>query len=269
MPSPFPGMDPYLEKPASWPNLHLLLIASANALLKPLLRPRGYLVCIGERVWVTEPGRPHYPDVAVVERPRLSPPPVAGVSTLEADAPVLVRSFEVELHEPYLEIIDAAGGQLVTGIEFLSPANKAPGEGQDLYLKKQRETLGSGANLVEVDLLRHGRHTVAVPAHLLSGLPDWDYLISIARAGHRGEYETYPVPLQRPLPRIAIPLKGGEPDVVLDLQAVLARAYDEGPFADRIDYTQAPDARMSAEQVAWCRQVVEQAGINRNGNSPA
>lgn len=261
MPSPFPGMDPYLENPSWWSNLHLLLISSANALLKPILRPRGYLVSIGERVWVTEPGRPVYPDVAIVERPKFTPASSAAVRTLEADAPVVVRTFDVEVHEPYLEIIDAAGGHLVTGIEFLSPANKAGGEGQDLYLRKQRETLRSGANLVEVDLLRHGRHTVAVPAHLLSAQPEWDYLVSVARAGHWGEYETYPVPLQSKLPRVGIPLKSGEADVVLDLQAVFSRAYDEGPFADRIDYAEAPYGRMSVENAKWCEEVLLGAGL--------
>jgi hypothetical protein len=253
-------MDPYLENPSWWTNLHLLLISSTNAFLKPILRPRGYLVSIGERVWVTEPGRPVYPDVAVVERPRFTPTS-AGVGTLQADAPVVVRTMEVEVHEPYLEIIDAAGGHLVTGIEFLSPTNKATGEGQDLYLKKQRETLRSGANLVEVDLLRHGRHTVAVPAHLLSAQPEWDYLVSVARAGRRGEYETYPAPLRSKLPCIGIPLKSGDADVVLDLQSVFSRAYDEGPFADRIDYRQAPPGRMSAETAKWCEQVLIHAGL--------
>jgi hypothetical protein len=254
-------MDPYLENPSWWTNLHLLLIASTNAILKPILRPRGYLVSIGERVWVTEPGRPVYPDVAVVERPKFTPASPASVGTLEADAPVVVRTFDVEVHEPYLEIIDAVGGHLVTGIEFLSPTNKAPGEGQDLYLKKQRETLQSGANLVEVDLLRHGRHTVAVPAHLLSAQPEWHYLVSVARSGHRGEYEAYPASLQSKLPCIRLPLKPGDADVALDLQAVLSRAYDEGPFADRIDYTQPPPGRISAENAKWCEQVLVHAGL--------
>ncbi|MBI3467805.1 MAG: DUF4058 family protein [Planctomycetes bacterium] len=33
MPSPFPGMDPYLETPAEWPGLHHLLITKAHQLL--------------------------------------------------------------------------------------------------------------------------------------------------------------------------------------------------------------------------------------------
>ena len=63
------------------------------------------------------------------------------------------------------------------------------------------------------------------------------------------------------LPRIGIPLKSGEADVVLDLQAVFSRAYDEGPFADRIDYTQAPYGRMSVENAKWCEQVLLESGL--------
>lgn len=267
MPSPFPGMDPYLENPAWWPNLHHLLISAANAQLKPVLRPRGYLVSIGERVWVTEPGRPAYPDVAVIERPRLMPPSADVTAVLDADEPVLVKAFEVEVHEPYIEIVDATGGKLVTGIEFLSPTNKASGTGQDLYLQKQRETLRSGANLVEVDLLRHGRHTLAVPAHLLESFPPWHYLVSVARAPHRGEFATYAVNLRSRLPRIRVPLKPGDTDVVLDLQEVLDRAYDEGPFGDRVDYSDAPDGRMAAEDVAWCEQVVSERAFRQSRSS--
>lgn len=267
MPSPFPGMDPYLENPVWWPNLHLLLITATNAQLKPKLRPRGYLVSIGERVWVTEPGRPVYPDVAVIERPRFRPVLESATSTVEADLPVLVKQFEVEVHEPYVEIIDSTGGKLVTGIEYLSPTNKSGGEGQELYLKKQRETLRSGASLVEVDLLRYGRHTLAVPAHLLDSFPMWDYLVSITRAPHRGEYETYPTTMQSRLPRIRVPLKPGDEDVVLDLQEVFNDAYDQGPFSDRVDYHGPPFGRMSAASADWCEQVLKAEGITRRQQS--
>lgn len=236
MPSPFPGMDPYLENPRLWSNLHILLITATNAILKPLLRPRGYLVSLGERVWITQPGRPAYPDVAVIEHPRAKSKQTE-TAVIKADEPVKVRLFEVEVREPYVEIIDAQGGKLVTGIEFLSPVNKARGSGRELYLRKQTETLASGANLVEVDLLRRGRHTLAVPMNLLESLPEWDYLVSIARATHNDEFDVYPIPLRARLPRIRLPLKPGDEDAVLDLQAVMDRAYDEGPFVDRVDYT--------------------------------
>lgn len=268
MPSPFPGMDPYLENPITWPNLHLLLIAATNSQLKPLLRPRGYLVTIGERVWVSDPGRPVYPDVAVIEQH--SPPRAnsGNATTIEADEPVLIKVFEAEIHEPYIEIIDAAGGKLVTGIEFLSPANKSPGTGREKYRQKQRETLRSGANLVEIDLLRGGRHTLAVPVHLLDTVPEWHYLVSVSRVSHPDQYETYPIPIQSRLPRLRVPLAPGDDDVVLDLQRVLDQAYSEGPFEDRIDYRMAPNGRLSAEAAAWLDRLLQDQGMRPSGSAP-
>jgi hypothetical protein len=249
-------MDPWLEDPAVWPNLHHLLISQTNAQLRPQLRPRGYLVTIGERVWVTEPGRGIYPDVFLVERPAARPAGDGGVAVLEADQPVRVKVPGAEVREPYLEILDVHDEHVVTCIEFLSPANKASGPSRDLYLKKQREVLSSPANLVEVDLLRSGRHTVAIAEHLLDPAWSWDYLVSIARTTMPDEYEVYPIALPSRLPRIAIPLNAGDADGVLDLQRVLDQAYDSGPFADRIDYSQPPFGKLSDEMLAWCNSVL-------------
>ena len=256
MPSPYSGMDPWLEDPVVWPNLHHLLITQTNALLKAQLRPRGYLVTIGERVWVTEPGRGVYPDVFLVERPAARPPVEGGIAVLEADQPVRVKVPGAEVREPYLEILDAHDERVVTCIEFLSPANKSPGPSRDLYLKKQREVLLSPANLVEVDLLRSGRHTVAVGSHLIDPARNWDYLVSIARAAQADEYEYYPIPLPSPLPRIRIPLKPDDADGVLDLQQALDEAYDDGPFADRIDYSQPPFGKLAPDKLDWCKELL-------------
>jgi hypothetical protein len=81
---------------------------------------------------------------------------------------------------------------------------------------------------------------------------NWDYLVSIARATLHDEYEVYPIPLPSRLPRIAIPLKAGDADGVLDLQRVLDQAYDDGPFGDRVDYSQPPFGKVSDEMLAWC-----------------
>ena len=89
MPSPFPGMDPWLEDPLWFPNLHILLLTATNRILKQQLRPRGYLVAMNERVWVSEPGRSIGPDVAIVKRPQRAPSPGATTVVLEADEPVL------------------------------------------------------------------------------------------------------------------------------------------------------------------------------------
>lgn len=54
MPGPFPGMDPYLERPDLWPDVHQSLITYIRDALQPQLRPR-YHARIGERLYVIPP----------------------------------------------------------------------------------------------------------------------------------------------------------------------------------------------------------------------
>ena len=42
MPSPFPGMNPYLEYPDRWPTVHNRLIVALADLLTPQLLPKYY-----------------------------------------------------------------------------------------------------------------------------------------------------------------------------------------------------------------------------------
>ncbi len=257
MPNPFPSMNPWREDPAWFPNLHHLMISATNRQLKPRLSPRGYLVKIGERIWVTESGRSIYPDLSLVQRPatRQQRLPQAGI---EADEPVYVKMLDSEITQPFIEIIDAAGGHLVTGIEFLSPANKARGRGRTLYRKKQQELLAAGANLVEIDLLREGKFALALSQHSVDSAWNASYFVCVARAAQRDEFEVYPVALGQRLPRVRVPLKAGEPDVVLDLQIVVDQAYDEGPFAEEIDYAKPPYGRMRDADLARFRTLLAQ-----------
>ena len=49
MPSPFPGMDPYLEYPSAWTNIHHRLITAIADSFAPQLLPK-YQVLIEERI---------------------------------------------------------------------------------------------------------------------------------------------------------------------------------------------------------------------------
>ncbi len=266
MPGPFPGMDPYLEDPAHWPDVHQSLITYIRDELQPYLRPR-YHARIGERVYILEPPQLFYPDVTIIRQPlavRETAPAYAATAEAEAevvDMPVLVTLPPVEHREPYLEIVHAAGGEVVTVIEVLSPANKAPGEGHRLYRQKRQELLDTPVHLVEIDLLSTGLHTVALSEEGRAGLPPHRYLICVRRGPERRRFEVYPVPLSRRLPRMRIPLKEPDPDVVLDVQAVLDRCYDNGGYADRIDYRRPPSAPLSPEEAAWVDGLLRGKGL--------
>ncbi len=260
MPSPFPGMDPYLEDPARWPDLHHRLITYISNALQPQVRPR-YHARIGERIYILQPPRALYPDVLLVRRPVREPAPVdvytqttetaATTEDEELQFPIVFTLPPVEHREPFIEIVHAAGEEVVTVIEVLSPANKAAGEGQRLYRRKQQEILNSAAHLVEIDLLAEGSYTVALPEDGLISLPPHRYLISVNRAPDKYRFELYPIPLQRRLPHIRVPLREPDPDVTVDLQAVFTPCYDDGGYADFVDYRQPPQAMLSPEEAAW------------------
>src|SRR5947209_6184672 len=136
MPSPFPGMDPWLEHPADWPGFHHLLISTAAGLLNQQLKPLGYYVKVDERIWLEEPATAVRPDLAVIEHPAARRTVTTAVA---ADEPLTVRVLSAEMNEGFLEIYDAKGRHLITGIECISPSNKSRGRGRDSYRRKRRE----------------------------------------------------------------------------------------------------------------------------------
>lgn len=273
MPSPFPGMDPYLEGPARWPDVHQRLITYIADALQPQVRPR-YHARIGERVYVLQPPRAMYPDVILTQRPLKEPAlvdlaeqvPEVTAAEEDADTPVILTLPPVEHREPFVEIIHAAGDEVVTVIEVLSPANKTPGEGHRLYRRKQQEILGSPVHLIEVDLLSEGLLTVAISEEGQASLPPHRYLVSVKRAPERYRFEVYPIPLRRRLSRVRVPLREPDPDVTLDLQAVFTRCYDNGGYADFVDYEQPPPVSLSPEEAAWVNGLLQGKGL-RDGSA--
>jgi hypothetical protein len=181
---------------------------------------------------------------------------VADAATVEADAPVVLAIPPVEHREPFVEIVHTAGGEVITVIEALSPANKTPGEGHSLYRRKQQEILGSPVHLVEIDFLSEGLHTVAISEEALASLKERRYLVSVNRAPERYQFELYPVSLRQRLPRIRVPLREPDPDVVLDLPAVFTRCYDNGGYEDFVDYHQPPSVSLSSEEMAWLESLL-------------
>lgn len=250
MPSPFPGMDPWLEHPALWPDVHQRLITYAADVLNAQLGAE-YFVAIGERVYVEVPARTYYPDVSVIGAPRSRE---SRGGPLVADAPTIVRVQPVERREPFLELRSAHGDhRVVTVIEVLSPANKRPGAGRELYVRKQADVLASDASLVEIDLLRAGEPTVALPEEALGGDP---YRVVVSRPADRTSREVYAFALAKRMPRIRVPLSEGDDDAVLDLGALLADAYERGGYARRVDYTRETVPALGAADLTWARGLL-------------
>ncbi len=253
----FPGMDPYLENPAIFPGIHTRMVVYLADQLAVLVRPR-YIASVGELVYVEGPAeRPIYPDVWIRRAPRgESGPSTAAVAVL--DEPVVVEVPDAEVHEPYIEILDRQSGmRVVTVIEMVSPSNKYVGPGRDAYLAKQREVRYSQAHLVEIDLLRYGPHVLAVSEAQVRGRFDYDYLFSVNRAASpRYRFEVYPRTVRHRLPRIRVPLAGDDPDVPLDLQAALERAYEAGSYRERVAYGAPCEPPLAPGDQAWANELI-------------
>ncbi len=263
MTSPFPGMDPYLESSNFWGGVHLSMMTYMRNALQKQLRPR-YYVSLEERMYVAETARVIQPDVAIKHR---ESPREGGVAVLQAtyDPPFVLQIERTEHTEGYIHILDREQGmRVVTVIELLSPTNKEPNSpGRELYLRKQSEILKSDVHLVEIDLLRDGEYTLAPPLGRLRerlGKP-WHYLISISRAD-APEFWLYPRTVRERLPVIPIPLAIGESEVALDLQAIFNQCYEDGAYADVIDYRQPPPPpSFGSEDEVWIDELLKGKGL--------
>jgi len=264
MPSPFPGMDPFLEHPDLFPDFHDGFIAYLRESLQRELPP-PYVAALGRRAWIEVSERFIGPDVQIVQ-PRTTPPESESGSSVAVAAaprtqPVVVRVPHDERSEPLVEIYVGRGSdrRLVTSIELLSLTNKTPGEhGRDLYLRKQREILVAKVHLAEIDVLRAGEHTTAVPRHRLARTAgEFEYHVSIHHFDNLEDYFVYPIRINEALPQIAVPLLPGDPPVPLDLQAVFLRTYDAGPYRREIDYRRdAPVPPLPPALQTWLRKVL-------------
>ena len=253
MPSPFPGMNPYLEQPAAWQDFHQRLITYISETLVAQIRP-GFFVKIEESVFIHEPDANERgkmfarPDVSVFERDgggvAVAEPRTNSLAARIAQLP----DVEIEKHS-YVEIRDRHSRGLVTLIEVLSPSNKRYGPDREQYMQKRGILMYSPVSIVEIDLLRGGPH---LP---LTGIPDCDYRVMVSRRSMRPDVLAWAINLRDVLPVIPIPLKGDVPDASLDLQALLHKVYDAAGYEDYI-YSTSPEPPLTSEQYEWTQQFV-------------
>ncbi|MBI4673940.1 MAG: DUF4058 family protein [Chloroflexi bacterium] len=265
MVNPFPGMNPYLEDAEAWRGLHTRLITYVADALQPQLSP-NYFAMIEETVSVDNTAH-RVPDVLVIERTArettttYAPDAVALNNELPISQPLIIDTEPVEVRERFIQIIRKENNQLVTVIEILSPSNKARGEGRRQYLTKQNELLESEVNLVELDLLAYGLPTLAVVRGGHSVLPSYRYLVNVRRVPYRYLFETYPIRLDEKLPHIRIPLVAPDPDVALDIQAVLNQAYDNGAYDRLLNYHAPPRTTLAADEAKWVDEILRAGNL--------
>lgn len=252
MPSPFPGMDPFLEDPAKWGGVHQRLIVSISDYLGDVLSPH-FVAWIEERVYIIRPDELErgviVPDVYLVRRPDAGErAPSAGVIT----APTLVEPiYDPVIHDYFIEIRDTASQELITTLEVLSPSNKTPNsQGREAFLHKRSTVRSSGVHWIEIDLLRAGERPPAVDR-------GHDYYVLLKRGRPLAPNEIWFFDLPDRLPTVAVPLCPPFEDVPLDLQIMVDTVYARGHYADGIDYTRSvPPPRLRPADAAWAAERV-------------
>jgi hypothetical protein len=251
MPSPFPGMNPYLEQSDVWQDFHDAYVPSLRDALTALVQPH-FIVKIGEYLFIHEPAAEHrlltgHGDVSVARRWNGSGG--NGAATVIA-SPMIARLPSVDLERHlFLEIRDRNDRELITVLEVLSPTNKKPGADREQYLAKRANLLRRTAHFVEIDLLRGWERMPIEKAKKCA------YAIMVSRAEDRPDVNYWPLRLRDPLPRLPIPLRAPYGCVELDLQAVLNGVYDRAGFALYI-YQGKPYPPLSAKDAKWAASLI-------------
>ena len=259
----FPGMDPYLEHPELWPDVHSRLIASLADVITPLLPPH-YYTAVETRSYVADPdalllaGRPD----ELVGREREAPPP-GGPRPAETRGDV-AEGVVVELpgadvvRETYLEVREPPRDEAIAVVEILSPFNKQPGEGRCQYQAKRLKVLNSLTHLVEVDLLRAGQR---FPYRLREAGPPGVYSILVSRSEDRPFGRLYPFDLRQAIPVFPLPLKSSDQAIPLDVGFVLSAVYERARYIQRIRYENPPPPpAMPESDLAWVDEQLRNAG---------
>ncbi len=271
MPSPFPGMDPYLERPDLWQGFHNAFITYLRDTLQAGL-PAGYVATLEVRVYLEHAlegpvggAAQRVPDVEVLrERSPGGAAVLAPPEPLAAERGFWVPDPFLERREAFITVRALDTEELVTTLELLSPSNKRPGPGRASYRARQESLLAGYVNLVEVDLLRGGEATVAAPAEGLARLPAHDYRYCVYRRHRPGGYQVIPFGLREPLSPLPVPLGAEDPEGVVDLQAVLGETYARGRFDWLLRRREMPEPALSPEDAAWARERLAAAAGETN-----
>jgi hypothetical protein len=239
------------------------LIVAAQQFLSPLVQPR-YRIAIERRTYLALLTTDEYlfagkPDVLIVS-PVKETFSNTVLSTTKAAVTAGVMPQVVELPMPeevverYLEVRDVMSGDVITVIEILSPTNKLTRQGREKYEQKRFQVLSSSTHLVEVDLLRAGR---PFPLRVQNNGSHSHYRIIISRAQQRPLAEAYFFSVRDPIPDTPIPLRPEETELILPLNQLLHELYDRARYDLAIDYQQPSDPRLSDEDAARVKQLLQ------------
>lgn len=272
MATPFPGMDPYLERASLWANVHASLITALRDYLTPLLRPR-YFVSVEERSYFDDPmgvGLISVPDVGVVgpfSPQAVQPQSPGGVLTAPTPIEVELKMTDT-IRETYLEILDTEvepypygdrpdgpATNVVTLIEVLSPWNKSESGGRAKYMTKRSEVIHTKTNLVEIDLLRVGTRVLELEDQT------YDYSVIVSPSRTRPRAYIFPFTVRQPIPPFTLPLTEDDVEPTVDLNRILHDLYDRAGYDLRINYSVEPNPPFAGTNKAWLDELLQKASL--------
>lgn len=251
MPSPFPGMDPYLESPTHWSDFHPTFIQTWREAIADRL-PNNYFARVGEDVVLIQPEiaqrQAREPDVLISRDPlRKGGGPTAVIGGIRVQPTTLANVQYLDPHtETFIEILRLPQQEVVTVLELLSPTNKS-GEGRGFYFEKRQQLIHQKVNIVELDLIRAGRRL-----ELDRPLPAGDYYAFVSRGNRSPLCDVYPWTVRETLPVLPIPLLAPDPDIETDLETAFQLAYQRGRYDRLIRYDQPPPApSFAGDDAEW------------------
>ncbi len=260
--SPFSGMDPYLESPSLWSDVHNTLISIFREQISSCLPPQ-YVAELETQLVIDDHKNDPFsavPDVTVThtqwDRGNGNASFAENTATAAAITPAPLHlkfpePFPTRVTSIYVKRIE--GDDLVTVIELLSPSNKQyNNKHRKKYVQKLLNFYDSDIHLVEIDLLRQGAR---IP---LVGLPKTDYLAMVSRSYQRPDCEVWPIKLRESLPVLPVPLLRPDSDVPLDLGEALRTAYERAHYERRINYNAPPTPPLKSEDAAWATGLIHQ-----------
>ena len=260
MPSPFPGMNPYLENPELWPEVHHWILTLLAESLIPQLRPK-YRVAVEKRVYHDTDRNSvliGIPDVAIARSLKPTTQKSSNIAVVSPPVkPVTVNiPIPEEIRETYLEVREVATGEVITVIELLSPKNKRQGEGRKAYKTKRLQILGSSTHLVEIDLLRAGESMPILDNNIKS-----DYQILVSRSQLRPRAELYPFNLSEAIPAFFLPLQKEDIEPLVDLQNVIQDLFDRAGLDLAIDYNSEPVPPIQETDLIWVNKLLKEQDL--------
>ncbi|MEO0755977.1 MAG: DUF4058 family protein [Cyanobacteria bacterium J06648_16] len=240
-------MNPYLEHPSLWPEVHGGLIEEMLRTLNRSITPK-YRAAMEQRVY-QDALLIGIPDVTVSEQSQKR-----YVKTSQSMA-VLSRPERVsipiveKIKERYLEVREVATNRVITVVEILSPTNKREGEGRSQYLRKRQAVLGGQSHFIEIDLLRNG-----TPMPVKGGRQS-SYQILVSRSDERPIAERYPFNLREHIPIFSLPLLPEDDEPVVNLKDIIDRTCEGHALDLSIAYSRPPVPPLNEADWQWIQSL--------------